>query len=145
MKARAIVGILSGLIAAGVVAGAGNAAADPVVTSFPLSSTGFTGDPWPISTETVTATTGQVPGRTVFDVTPMCNAFNPSLCMSAHVMDVHWVNLSTGAAGTTPVGPFHTMIYPPGVFTGAGQIVATVTWSDGASTLVPGFETFAAT
>ena len=46
----------------GLLAGAGTASADPVANTFQVPATGFTGEPMPVSTVLVNATTGQSPG-----------------------------------------------------------------------------------
>lgn len=92
--------------ALGATAGTASAAPAPVVQNFDYSFTGstFSGDPWPLSIESLQATTGVKPGVTNLKAGNLCNAFVTTTCAGYSLpINVSWINFATGKSGSTKV------------------------------------------
>lgn len=119
----------------------GTAAAAPV-TGFQVEHVLLTGDPWPVSYQSYTATTS-APGVARVSLMRSCNALNRPLCL--HITrgaQISWLNTSNGRSGTARIPDGSLPGAHQDIRTGPGMVTAYVTSASAPATVIPGFGVF---
>lgn len=140
MTAIGVAGAGAALAATTILAAPAQAAP---VTSFQVEQVLLTGDPWPVSTLTYTATT-VAPGVARVTVTSVCNSFNRPLCLDYSIGGtISWLNTSTGRTGRAVLPSDSMTGSHVDLHTGRGFVTATITSSGSSVTVIPAVGGFA--